>query len=93
VGVRGRIRASYGGALGEAARAGLGITLTATFIAGPALRSGELVQVLPEWRPSPMHIWMLYPSGRFLAPKVRAFSDFFAERFAGVPYWEPEFSG
>ncbi|SDI04821.1 LysR family transcriptional regulator [Pseudomonas panipatensis] len=91
--VRGRIRASYGGALVEAARAGLGITLTATFIAGPALRSGELVQVLPEWRPSPMHIWMLYPSGRFLAPKVRAFSDFFAERFAGVPYWEPEFSG
>ncbi|MFZ5957096.1 LysR family transcriptional regulator [Pseudomonas knackmussii] len=91
--VHGRIRANYGGALVEAALAGLGITLTATFIAGPALRRGELVQVLPEWQLPPMHIWMLYPSGRFLAPKVRAFSDFFAERFAGVPYWEPEALG
>jgi len=30
----------------------------------------------------------VYPSNRLLAPKVRAFIDFLAERFSGTPYWD-----
>ena len=33
-------------------------------------------------------VWALYPSARYLAPKVRAFIDFFAERFGPNPYWD-----
>ncbi|MGY0581468.1 MAG: LysR family transcriptional regulator, partial [Paraglaciecola chathamensis] len=33
-------------------------------------------------------IWAVYPSNRQLAPKVRAFIDFFLEYYGQTPYWE-----
>jgi DNA-binding transcriptional LysR family regulator len=30
----------------------------------------------------------VFPAARHLAPKVRAFVDFLAERFGGTPYWD-----
>ncbi|CAA0304392.1 hypothetical protein ALT721_1580006 [Alteromonas alvinellae] len=32
-------------------------------------------------------------SNRLLAPKVRAFIDFLAERFSGTPYWDEKLNG
>ncbi|GAB3258950.1 LysR family transcriptional regulator [Chitinimonas naiadis] len=83
--VKGRLRANYGEALVEAAEAGYGILQSATFIIGPALRAGRLVEVLPDWHIAPSAIWAVYPSGRFLAPKVRAFIDFFSQRYSQYP--------
>jgi LysR family transcriptional regulator for bpeEF and oprC len=51
----------------------------------PHLQSGELIEVLPQWKPSPTAISVLYPQSRQLSPKVRAFTDWAAELFASCP--------
>lgn len=87
VNVSGRLRANYGEALYEAALAGFGILQSASWIVGAAVRDGRLVRVLPDWQLAPSGVWALYPQGRYLSPKVRAFIDFFVERFAGDVDW------
>jgi len=51
----------------------------------PHLQSGELIEILPQWKPSSTPISVLYPQSRQLSPKVRAFTDWVAELFAGCP--------
>lgn len=62
--------------------AGLGVSQTARFAAAPYLASGELVEVLPQWRHPviPMHV--VYPPNRHLSAKLRAFVEWAAELFA-----------
>jgi len=53
------------------------------------LQSGELVQILQDYPlASDTAIWSVYPSARLLAPKVRAFIDYFSGYFGDEPYWE-----
>ncbi|MFY7864099.1 LysR substrate-binding domain-containing protein [Roseateles sp.] len=49
--VQGPLRASNSEILRDAALDGLGLTLLPDFSAAPALQSGALVEVLPDWRP------------------------------------------
>ena len=72
----------------EMALAGAGITMLPTFMAGPAIRDGRLVRVLPEWSGPLAAIWAIHPSRRLVPTKVRSFIDFLAARFAGTPSWE-----
>lgn len=59
----------------RAAIAGLGIAmLPIDRCAGP-LRTGELVRVLPDWSSSEVQIYAVYPSTRYLSPKVSAFLE------------------
>ena len=51
----------------------------------PHLRSGQLVEVLPELKPLPMPISAVYPHSRHLSPKVRVFVDWIAEVFDRCP--------
>jgi len=55
----------------EAGLAGLGIIQTSTLMAEDALRDGRLVRLLPDWRPDPVPIYVMYPPGRRLSAKVR----------------------
>lgn len=62
-----------------AAITGLGVArITATFCA-EAVARGELVQVLPQWRCSPLRIHALLP-GRHVPAKARAFLDALEEQ-------------
>ncbi|MDZ4261523.1 MAG: LysR substrate-binding domain-containing protein [Pseudomonadota bacterium] len=47
------------------------------------MADGRLVSVLDEFRFTDTGVWVVYPQQRHLAPKVRLFIDFLAERFAG----------
>jgi LysR family transcriptional regulator for bpeEF and oprC len=51
----------------------------------PHLRSGQLVEVLPEMKPLPMPISAVYPHSRHLSSKVRVFVDWIAEIFDRCP--------
>ena len=83
------LRINDGEAVRDAARAGLGIALMATWCAAEELRSGALVPVLPEFPlVSTQTLWALYPSSRELAPKVRAFIDWIVDRIGPEPYWD-----
>ena len=50
----------------------------------------ELEKVLQdyEWPPTPA--WAVYPPTRHLSYRVRAFIDYLASKFEGVPYWDEE---
>ncbi|MBX2870156.1 MAG: LysR family transcriptional regulator [Acidiferrobacterales bacterium] len=86
---KGRFRTDNGEAVRDACVDGVGITMISTWSAYEHLRRGELVQVLKQYPlVSNTGIWAVYPSSRLLAPKVRAFIDHFAERFATEPYWD-----
>ncbi len=90
---RGPLRANDSEALMDAALAGLGIVLLATWLVGPEMRAERLVEALPDWEaaiapgPEPA-IWGVYPPKRVVSPKVRVFLDFLERRFGRPPYWE-----
>lgn len=86
--VSGRVSMNNGDALREAALAGLGIILTPTFIVGEDLAASRLVRVLPEWQAPEIGVYAVYPPGRHLSAKVRAFVDYLAESFGPEPYWD-----
>jgi len=86
--VGGRLRANNGDALRCAAEAGLGVALMPTFIVGESLRAGRLVRLLPGWSDEEGVVCAVWPTSRFLSPKVRALVDFLAEALGPAPYWE-----
>ena len=73
-----------GDALMAAAISGLGIIYQPSFIVGPALRRGELVELLPDYVDGGFNIYAVYPSRRHLPARVRTFIDHLAECFADV---------
>ncbi|MGV3774726.1 MAG: LysR family transcriptional regulator [Verrucomicrobiales bacterium] len=62
-------------ALREAAIAGAGVTLQPEWLVGEALQSGELAQVLPEWKVTPVDVSIVFPTGR-LSTALRLFVDY-----------------
>jgi DNA-binding transcriptional LysR family regulator len=87
--ISGMFRTDNGEAVRDAAVIGLGITISSIWNCYQQIASGELVQVLKDYPlASDTAIWAVYPSSRLLAPKVRAFIDYFSQCYAGVPYWE-----
>ena len=85
----GQLRVDNGESLRDASVAGMGITICSTWCAYQNLRNGELVQILKNFPlVSDTALWAVYPSSRLLAPKVRAFIDYFVDYFGEIPYWE-----
>ncbi|MFD2166091.1 LysR family transcriptional regulator [Thalassotalea euphylliae] len=83
------IRIDNGESIRDACINGNGLTICSIWCAYKALESGELVQVLKDFPlKSDTAIWAVYPSSRLLAPKVRAFIDYFVEYYGDNPYWE-----
>lgn len=81
VDVRGSLQANTSVALREAAVGGMGIAGAAAFIVRDALRSGQLVEVLPGYTLRPRTLYALYPHSRQLSPKVRVFVDFAVQHY------------
>ncbi|EPX63384.1 Transcriptional regulator, LysR family [Cystobacter fuscus DSM 2262] len=62
-----------------AAIAGLGITLLPEALCGPALRSGQLVRVFPDWHTQEGILHLVFTSRRGLPPPVSALIEYLAE--------------
>lgn len=87
--VRSNFAANSGEAIRELAVQGAGIARLATFLVGPDIKSGRLVELLPDWRdPQENIIHAVYPSRRLVPPATRAFVDFLVEKLTPVPPWE-----
>ena len=82
------LKASNGEFLRDAAVDGLGIVLMPTFIVYREIERGALVPLLTEYRYSQLAAYAIYPQTRHLSQRVRAFVDFLAKRFEGMPYWD-----
>ena len=55
---------------------GGGVVLSPSYVVGPDLRSGALVEVLAAFTRIDLPVHAVYNSARLVAPKVRAFVDF-----------------
>lgn len=87
---RGNYRIDNAPAVLDAAKSGLGIAYLATYLLTNELENGELIHLLPEWKADlELPIYAVYPRRKYLAPKVRAFIDFMADRMSTSPYRTP----
>jgi DNA-binding transcriptional LysR family regulator len=69
--------------------AGLGISPLPTYMVADALREGQLIPMLRNYRIVPESaVYLVYLPNRTLPSRVRAVIDFLAERFGPVPPWE-----
>ena len=85
--ISGNVAANNAETVLQLAVAGVGITRLTDVIVGDALRRGALVPILTEWHHvEPVPLYATYPSGRHLAPKVRAMMDFLVEQFGHTPW-------
>jgi DNA-binding transcriptional LysR family regulator len=78
--VRSRLSVTTAEAALDAAIAGGGLTRVLSYQAADAVRDGRLVVVLRDYEPEPNPISLVYPSGRLVPLKLRAFLDFAVPR-------------
>jgi DNA-binding transcriptional LysR family regulator len=76
-----RLRSNSGDTCVGAALQHQGIVLQPSFMVGLHLRSGALVEVLPQYRSLELGIYAVYASRKHVPPKVRVLIDFLAEAF------------
>ncbi|MEQ8226596.1 MAG: LysR family transcriptional regulator [Rhodospirillales bacterium] len=86
--IKGNFEANSADAIYYAVLAGVGVARLSTYLVNDALAEGRLIRVLPEYADETSDILAIYSNRRNLSPNVRAFIDFFAEKFGPVPPWE-----
>ncbi|MGF6767905.1 LysR family transcriptional regulator for bpeEF and oprC [Paraburkholderia sp. GAS199] len=64
---------------------GFGLIQCPRFMVLPYLRTGQLVEVMPEMKPAPLPVSAVYSHSRHLSPKVRVFVDWMAALWASCP--------
>ena len=84
--VRPRMWTNNGDSCVAAALQGSGIQLQPTFLIDDELASGQLVEILPEFRSVELGIYAVYPSRKFVLPKVRAMVEFLANELGQAPW-------
>ncbi|WP_430293246.1 LysR substrate-binding domain-containing protein [Pseudomonas sp. B1-22] len=77
-----RITVNNADAYIAACRAGFGMIQAPRYHLCDGLASGELVEVLEQWRPPPLALSVLYPVRRQMSRRLRVFSDWLAQLFA-----------
>ncbi|NBO82873.1 MAG: LysR family transcriptional regulator [Betaproteobacteria bacterium] len=84
--VRPRMWTNNGDSCVAAALQGSGIQLQPTFLIDDELASGQLVEILPQFRSVELGIYAVYPSRKFVLPKVRAMVEFLANELGQAPW-------
>jgi DNA-binding transcriptional LysR family regulator len=76
-----RLRTNSGDTCRVAALRNQGIVLQPTFLVGSDLLAGTLVEVMPAWRSIELGVYAIYPSRKFVSPKVRLMVEFLVNAF------------
>jgi DNA-binding transcriptional LysR family regulator len=74
-----RVDAMFG--VRDALLRGVGIGLLPLLAGADDVAARRLLPILPQWQAAPVAVHAVYPSNRYLSPKVRAFVDLAAMRF------------
>ena len=75
-----------GDALQPALKRGLGLALQPDFLVGEALQTGELIQVMPDWKVAPVALYIVTPPGRLRPARVKAFIEYLVEHLSTAPW-------
>lgn len=65
-----------------AGKAGFGLIQVSKLAVEQELALGTLIEVLPDVLPPPMPLYIMYPPGRFLAPRIRVLLDWLITLFS-----------
>ena len=76
VSISGRVQISATEGLRAAVLAGVGLTVASEFAFSPELKSGDVEAVLLDWTLPPISLSAVYPTGRMVSKKARAFVAF-----------------
>jgi DNA-binding transcriptional LysR family regulator len=77
-----RMRSNNGDTCVAAAISGSGIVLQPTFLVSDQLAAGTLVELLPEYRSIELGIFAVFPTRKFVLPKVRRLIEFLSSSLA-----------
>ncbi|MEF1228307.1 LysR substrate-binding domain-containing protein, partial [Vibrio fortis] len=69
-------------ALLQAALNGAGIAIQPIYLVNRYIKDGLLEQVLPDWKPDELTIYVLYSSRKYMSPTVRALIDHLSGYFS-----------
>lgn len=86
VGTRARVYTNNGDTCRAIALAHGGIMLQPSFMLQEDLRSGALVELMPEYRASELGVYAVYPTRKQLPLKVRRLVDYLVEAFRDVSW-------
>jgi DNA-binding transcriptional LysR family regulator len=81
-----RLASNNYGAVVDVARMGSGIALISEFMVGDALKSGQLVRVLPEWQTRPTDVHAVYPARQNVPPRLALFLEHLAKSLNPPPW-------
>lgn len=76
VALHARLHVSAAEGIRAAVMADLGLAIAADWMFQPELQNGTAVRCLTSWTLPPVDLWVVFPSGRLVSAKARAFSDF-----------------
>jgi len=83
--VRGRLRLSAAEGIRAGVLADMGLAVTSEWMFAPELASGAVQRLLPDWTLPTIDLWAVYPSGRLISARARAFADFIARLSTSQP--------
>jgi len=89
--VAGRLWTDSRRVLRRTAIQGLGIATMSTILAGAALRNGELVRLLPDWRleeEADRQLYVVFSEQQLIPEKARSFVEYLQTRIGAPHYWE-----
>ncbi|GLR63810.1 LysR family transcriptional regulator [Marinospirillum insulare] len=81
-----RLRANNGDALQPALKHGLGLALQPDFLVWEGLQSGELVQVMSDWKVPPLALYIVTPPGRLRPARVNALIEYLIKHLSSAPW-------
>ena len=71
-----KMKTTDGAGLLQATRQGMGIAVIATYLSAPDLRTGQLVQVLPDYQVQQIWLKALVPERRLQLPRIKELIEF-----------------
>lgn len=74
----------------QAVQRGFGVASLPVYLCAAELRAGRLAPVLPEWKPTPVKFYAIYPSSGSLTAATRNFLDLLVKRLPEVLRERPE---
>lgn len=80
--LKARVKADSASSLRALVLHGAGITVLDQFSSEPELAAGRLVRLLSDWQAPSGGLYAVYPPGRHVSPKARAFVHFYQEYLA-----------
>lgn len=80
--VDGRVRVSAAEGVREGVFAGLGLAIASDWMFAPELKSGAVKSVLDDWLLPPIDLWTVFPAGRQVSAKARAFASFIEKQLS-----------